>query len=252
MQAVKRFFRTFSKGELLLWGASVLLIAVSFCAFDRENWLTLIASLVGATSLIFCAKGNPAGQALMLLFSALYGVISWTFSYYGEMTTSAGMPAPRRRWPCTAGPPPPVRATPAESKSNRLRAGEAVFASLLTAAVTAGFYFILKALHTANLIPSTVSVATSFLAVYLTFRRSPYYALAYAANDVVLIVLWTLAAIEDLSYLSVIICFVMFLANDLYGFLNWRKMQKKQAALEAAEAAERAEATESAETNGAL
>ena len=125
-------------------------------------------------------------------------------------------------------------------------------------AVTAAFYFILKALHTANLIPSTVSVATSFLAVYLTFRRSPYYALAYAANDVVLILLWTLAAIEDLSYLSVIICFVMFLANDLYGFLNWRKMQKKQAALEAAEAgetaetAERAEATESAETNGAL
>ena len=63
MQAVKRFFRSFSKGELLLWGASVLLIAVSYCAFDRENWLTLIASLVGATSLIFCAKGNPAGQA---------------------------------------------------------------------------------------------------------------------------------------------------------------------------------------------
>ena len=88
--------------------------------------------------------------------------------------------------------------------------------------------------------------------MYLTFRRSPYYALAYAANDVVLIVLWTLAAIEDLSYLSVIICFVMFLANDLYGFLNWRKMQKKQAALEAAETAERAETTERAETKGAL
>ena len=95
-------------------------------------------------------------------------------------------------------------------------------------------------------------MATSFLAVYLTFRRSPYYALAYAANDVVLIVLWTLAAIEDLSYLSVIICFVMFLANDLYGFLNWRKMQKKQAALEAAEAAEATESAENAETNGTL
>ena len=94
MQAVKQFFRTFSKGELLLWGASVLLIAVSFCAFDRERWLTLIASLVGATSLIFCAKGNPAGQALMLLFSALYGVISWTFCFYCELITYLGMSAP--------------------------------------------------------------------------------------------------------------------------------------------------------------
>ena len=224
MQAVKRFFRTFSKGEQLLWGASVLLIAVSFCAFDRENWLTLIASLVGATSLIFCAKGNPAGQALMLLFSALYGVISWTFSYYGEMITYLGMTAPMALVALIAWLRHPFKGNRAEVKVNRLRAGEVVFAFLLTAV----------------------------LAVYLTFRRSPYYALAYAANDVVLIVLWTLAAIEDLSYLSVIICFVMFLANDLYGFLNWRKMQKKQAALEAAETAERAETTERAETKGAL
>ena len=64
----------------------------------------------------------------------------------------------------------------------------------------------------------------------LTFRRSPYFALAYAANDVVLIVLWTLAAAEDISYLSVIICFVMFLVNDLYGFISWKRMEKRQMA----------------------
>jgi hypothetical protein len=60
----------------------------------------------------------------------------------------------------------------------------------LTAAVTAAFYFILAWCGTAQLPLSTLSVTTSFLAVYLTFRRSPWYALAYAANDVVLIALW--------------------------------------------------------------
>ena len=81
---------------------------------------------------------------------------------------------------------------------------------LATAAVTLGFYFILEHFHTANIIPSTMSVATSFIAVYLTFRRSPYFALAYAANDVVLIVLWTMAAVEDISCLSlsVLLCFL--------------------------------------------
>lgn len=100
---------------------------------------------------------------------------------------------------------------------------------LLTAAVTAGFYFILRALGTANLLPSTISVTTSFLAVYLTFRRSPLYALGYAANDVVLIILWLLAARSDKGYLSVVVCFAVFLVNDIYGFLNWRRMEKKQA-----------------------
>jgi nicotinamide riboside transporter PnuC len=73
-------------------------------------------------------------------------------------------------------------------------------------------------------------VTTSFIAVYLTFRRSPYFALAYAANDVVLIVMWTMAAAEDMRYLSVVICFLMFLVNDLYGFASWKRMEKRQRA----------------------
>ncbi len=238
MQAVKRFFRSFTKGELLLWGASVLLIVLSFAFFDRENWLTLTASLVGATSLILCAKGNPLGQALMLVFSALYGVISWTFSYYGEMITYLGMTAPMALLALIAWLRHPFNGNRAEVKVNRLKGREIIFALLLTAAVTAAFYFILRALHTANLLLSTVSVATSFFAVYLTFRRSPFYALAYAANDAVLIALWTLAALEDISYLSVIICFVMFLVNDLYGFFSWRRMERRQRAAEAQRAAD--------------
>ena len=59
---------------------------------------------------------------------------------------------------------------------------------------------------------------------------SPYFALAYAANDVVLIMMWTMAAVEDISYLSVIICFAMFLVNDLYGFISWKRMEKRQMA----------------------
>ena len=99
---------------------------------------------------------------------------------------------------------------------------------MLGLVVTVEFYFILRFFNTANLLPSTLSVTTSFVAVYLTFRRSPYYALAYAANDVVLIVLWVMAALTEVRYLSVVVCFVAFLVNDLYGFISWRRMGKRQ------------------------
>ena len=99
---------------------------------------------------------------------------------------------------------------------------------LLTVVVTVGFYFILEAVDTANLLPSTLSVTTSFLAVYLTFRRSPYYALAYGANDLVLIVLWVFASLEDIHYVSVVVCFIVFFVNDMYGFISWRRMEKRQ------------------------
>jgi nicotinamide mononucleotide transporter PnuC len=225
---MKKLSAYFSKGELTLWGTSSMLILVSFLLFDRVNTMTLAASLIGTTSLIFNAKGNPIGQALMILFSLLYGMISYTFSYFGEMITYLGMTAPMALFALITWLRNPYRGNRAEVEVNQIRQAEVWGALVLTALVTFGFYFILDHFETANILPSTLSVATTFLAVYLTFRRSPYFALAYAANDVVLIVLWTLAAMENISYLSVIICFVMFLVNDLYGFINWKRMEKRQ------------------------
>lgn len=225
---MKRLLNYFTKFEKGLWISSVLLIFVSFVIFDRENYLTLFASILGATFLIFNAKGNPIGQFLTIVFSILYGVISYGFSYYGEMITYLGMTMPMAFLALVSWLKNPYGNNRAEVKVNRISKIETVFMFLLTAIVTLMFYYILRFFHTANLVPSTVSVTTSFLAVYLTFRRSPYFALAYALNDLVLIVLWTMASMTDVSYLSVVICFIVFFVNDMYGFISWKQMEKRQ------------------------
>lgn len=223
-----KIFKYFSKFEWALWGSSLFLIAVFYCLFDRSSPLTLIASLLGATSLIFCAKGNPFGQVLMIIFSILYGIISYSFAYYGEMITYICMTGPMAVFALISWLRNPYNGNKSEVKVNRLKKAEIVFMMILTLIVTVIFYFILKFFNTANLLPSTVSVTTSFIAVYLTFRRSPYFALAYATNDIVLIVLWAIATMENVSYISVVVCFITFLVNDLYGFVSWKRMEKRQ------------------------
>ena len=225
---MRKLIRYFSLGEWLLWGCSCLAILVFFFLFDGSDALTLIASLIGVTSLIFCAKGNPAGQVLMILFSLLYGYISLTFCYYGEMATYLGMTAPMALFSLISWLRHPFKGQKSQVQVAAMRGRDWALALLLTLGVTVFFYFILRALGTANLIPSTISVTTSFLAAYLTWRRSPYFALIYAANDVVLLVLWTLASFSDHSYISVVVCFAAFLVNDLYGFASWKRMQKRQ------------------------
>ena len=228
MKNLKSICKYFSMGELILWALSVITITVSFLLFDRENYLTLVASLIGVTSLIFNAKGNPFGQLLMVVFSILYGIISYSFSYYGEMITYMGMTGPMAFFALVTWLRNPYKGKKSQVKVNTISRGEVVFTMLLTAVVTALFYFILEYFNTANLFFSTVSVTTSFAAVYLTFRRSPYFALIYALNDIVLIILWVYTSLSDITYLSVVICFLMFLINDIYGFLSWIKMEKKQ------------------------
>jgi nicotinamide mononucleotide transporter PnuC len=191
--------------------------------------LTLIASLIGVTSLIFNAKGNPIGQVLMILFSLLYGMISYTFAYYGEMITYLGMTLPMAVFALISWLRNPYNGNKAEVRVSSLGRVDRIGMWLASVVVTLVFWFVLAHFQTANLLPSTISVTTSFVAAYLTFRRSPYFALAYAANDVVLIVLWILASISDARYISVVVCFVAFLFNDIYGFLSWQRMKKRQA-----------------------
>lgn len=225
---MKKLLSYFSKFEIMLWSSSVLFIIISFLAFDRSNYLSLIASVIGITSLIFFAKGNAFGNVLMIIFSILYGIISYTFAYYGEMITYLGMTLPMAvfaliSWLCN-----PYNGNKHEVKVGGIGKTERMLMCIAAIPVTVAFYFILKFFGTSSLLPSTFSVTTSFLAAYLTFRRSPYYALAYAINDVVLIVLWVMASFTDIRYISVVVCFIAFLFNDIYGFVCWQKMKKRQ------------------------
>jgi len=228
MKRVKAIVAYFSGFELILWFLSVSLILSSFCIFDRSSFLTLLASLLGVTAILLNAKGSPLGQALMIIFSLIYGYLSFHLAYYGEMATYLGMTMPMSAFALIAWLRHPYNGNKNEVEVNHLAKGEPIFMVLLSILVTVIFYFILKAFNTAKLLPSTLSVTTSFIAVYLTFRRSPYFSLAYAFNDLVLLVLWGLASLTDKKYISVLACFMAFLFNDLYAFISWRKMEKRQ------------------------
>lgn len=217
----------FTREEKLLWILSALTIIFSF-AWGGGDKVTLIASLMGITSILFDAKGNPFGQILMVIFSLIYGVISYSYAYYGEMITYLGMTMPMAVLAFIAWMLHPYKGDRSEVEVGVMSKGEYGTMAVLAAVVTFIFYFILRYFDTANLYPSTLSVTTSFIAVYLTYKRSHYFSMAYAANDVILILLWTFAALDDVRYASVAVCFVAFLANDLYAYYCWRRMGERQ------------------------
>lgn len=221
------FFKSLTRFELALWSLSVCAITLSAVLSGMPDPLSLSASLVGVTSLILIAKGRVAGQILMVAFSVMYGVSSYFVAYYGEMITYMCMTLPMAVLSAVSWIRHPYRdsGTVEIARPSRRQIAEMLTLSL---PVTFGFYFLLRALGNGSLFFSTVSILTSFLAAYLTFLRSRAYALLYAANDVVLIVLWSLAAAHTGEGISYVVCFSVFLVNDLYGFFSWGRMVKAQ------------------------
>ena len=218
----------FTKFERTIWCVSVIAIVASFFIFGGDGYLSMIASLVGVTSLLLCAKGNFWAHVFGIIFSLIYGYISFSYRYYGEMITYMCMTMPMGVFALVSWIKNPYKGKKTEVEIYNIGKKDIWQMIVLTLVVTVVFYYILSYFNTANLLPSTLSVTTSFAAVFLTYKRSPYYAIAYSFNDIILIVLWMLAGMEDRKYYSVVVCFVIFLVNDIYGFLNWKKIKNRQ------------------------
>jgi nicotinamide mononucleotide transporter PnuC len=217
----------FTRSEKILYFLSVTIVFVSFALSEFSDIVTFLSSLIGVTALLFLAKGHIFGQILTLFFALIYGVISYQFGYYGETVTCCLLTAPAAlvslvSWSRH------IHSKSGEVQISRLSRKKILFLSLSDFFITILFYWILKACGTANLVVSTFSIATSFAAASLIALRSPFYALAYAVNDFVLILLWFLAGQYDRSYLPMIACFCLFLVNDVYGFFSWRRRQTRQ------------------------
>ena len=214
-----------TKKEWILWIISLSIVIVSNLFSSNFDLLTLVAALVGVTSLIFAAKGNVWAQILMIVFSILYGIISYRFRYWGEMITYLGMALPMAVWSAITWLRHPSGSDGNEVEIQILHRTQLLCVGGASAVVTFVFYLILDALDTPSIVFSTISVVTSFLAAALTMLRSSYYALGYAANDLVLIVLWTLASLENPAYIPVVVNFTIFFFNDMYGFISWKRRE---------------------------
>ena len=225
--SMKKVFKIFNIFDICLWIVSVVSIVLAFTLSPRRDYFTLASSITGITALMFIVKGNVIGQFIVVVFAVLYGIVSYYFKYYGEMITYLAMSAPAAICAIVSWLRHPYKDN-SQVKVGTLSAKKIAIMCIISAAVTVAFYFILRALGTANLAVSTLSVTTSMLASCLTFLRSPLYGIAYACNDIVLIVLWMMATVKDISYLPMVMCFILFLIYDLYGFLSWSLMRKRQ------------------------
>ena len=217
-----------SKKEWLALFLSLTVILVAFLLTSRD-YLTLITSLFGAIALAFVAKGLVVGEVVTVIFAVFYGIVSFFLRYYGEMITYLCMTTPICIFSIVSWLRHPFKDS-GEVEVHKMSRRECALMWGLAALVTTAFFFILQALGNASLIVSTVSITTSFVASFLAMMRSPFYAVAYALNDVVLITLWVIAAWESISYLPMVVCFLVFLCYDIYGFLYWRHMQRRQRA----------------------
>lgn len=228
MDKIKKILDYFSFIEKCIWLGSFLLITILFFIFDSSNILSYISSIVGITALIFMAKANPIAHALFIIFSILYAYMSFKNNYYGEVFDYIVLTIPLSVISLISWFKNLNTKNSLETKISSINIKQTIFIAFISISVSVIMYFILQYLGTSNLIASTFSVATNFFAASLTIKRSHYFALAYAFNDIALVILWSLQLSNDISYITIVVYFVITLINDIYIFISWIRIRDKQ------------------------
>jgi len=226
---MKKFFKNWTIFEICFLFCSLLAITLCFIFGTDKNIFSFIVSLVGVISVLTVAKGLVIAPFINIVYNILYAIISIVQGYYGEAIIYICLMIPI----CLISIISWLKNKNQENTDvvnvNKIKGKEYLYLSLISLVSTIGFYFLLKVLNTSELVVSTISLMTSVIASYLMLRRCSYYALGFVVDDIISIVLWSLAIINSgIGYLPTVISFCVFFINDVYGFIHWKLEEKKQ------------------------
>ena len=224
---IKKLFKDWTIFEICLLVLSPIIVLTVGIVFHSDA-LTIITSIVGIFCALLLAKGFVLGQFFGIAIVVLYSIVSFKNAFYGEMIIYIVIMLPIYIWSIIGW----IKHKNEKTESvevNSIKWKEWLIVSLCAVAIFFGFYFLLKALNTSELIISTFSVVDNVFAVYLLARRSKYGFVSYIVNDLILIVLWGIPIIQgNLLVLAMLINPIVNLVNDSYGVINWTKLQRKQ------------------------
>lgn len=226
-KTTKKPFYDWNAFELcLLFGGSVVMLVLGIVF--KSWWLTILTSLCNLLCCVLSAKGKVLASFVGLVCIVLYSVLSFYNRYFGEIIISACVMLPLYIWQICEW------MKNRDKKENvvlvnSIKGKEWLILSISAVVVFVAFYFLLKILNTANLIVSTISIIGNLVGMYLLIRRSKFGFASYLADDVVFFVLWLIPTVQgNLSLLPIVINPLLNIMSDVYGLVNWNKLQIKQ------------------------
>ncbi len=224
---MKSFFKELSIFEYLLLFISPIVIITVGIVF-KSDALTICSSAIGVVGVFLLSKGKILGQFLAIIVAVLYSIVSFYQGFYGEVIIYVALIIPMSIWGIIEWAKHKNRVSKSV-KINSISYKEWIVVSCFAALIFVGFYFLLKALNTNELIVSTISVLSSIFGEYLLARRSKYGFVSYILNDIILIVLWAIPVFQgNLMVLAMLMNPIVNLFNDIYGVVNWTRLQKSQ------------------------
>lgn len=214
--------------DLLLIGMGVVVVTVSGILFGSD-WYVIVNTLLGLFCVFTQAKGKISTQFIGVIYFCFYIFISYTQRYYGEALLYLTIMLPMYVYGVIHWISNKDKTDNVVIVRSNLSLKEWCFSGLCFVAISIDVYFILKMLDTSQLLISSLSFISMLPAVYLLIRRCKWNQVAFLVNDFIVPILWIFLVIQgDFSFLPMCIYYIFQITYDIYGLIEWIKLEKKQ------------------------
>lgn len=192
---------------------------------EPDSVLAMISGIAGILCVVFVSKGKISNYFFGLIFAYTYFYVAWGANYLGEMNTVLYVYIPAQfigyfLWKNN------LHKDANNSESVMTKSLTLMGWAITLGSIAVGTLLFVQALNAAGGSSTgldgltTVIVVVAQLLMILRYREQW---LLWITLNVISIVLWTQASEGSLS---MVMMYVAYLLNSLYGYYNWRKLEK--------------------------
>lgn len=186
--------------------------------------LSVLTSIVGIWGIFYIAKGDLIAHYIYILYSILYSIVSLIAGYYGETIIYTFVMLPIHinsilSWKKH------LRQTGKKTvEAQKINKKQIIISTSIALVLSVPFYFLLANINTEMPFCSTLSLSSSCLAAYFMLKRTDFFSIIFAFDDLFLIILWSVKMFnDDISCMpTLLVCLGLFI-SDFYSAISWKK-----------------------------
>lgn len=228
VNSVKKYFEEWNLWEVI-WLLSFTVIILTLSILWKDTWYGTVASLTGIWCVVLTAKGKISNYYFGIVNVILYAVVAYQSKFYGEVMLNILYFLPMtigaiflwKKHKVSEDRPDDVRIITLEWKERILWFVGSVFAIL-------GYTYLLYVLKGNLPWVDSITTVASIVAMIILARRAIEQWILWIFVDILTVVMWVIAIKQGAGDITVLIMWIAYLINAVYGYMNWLKLLKEQ------------------------
>ncbi len=225
MGKVREIFEDWSLFEII-WLVSSTVIMIALSVVWGDNLLALISGITGILGVVLAAKGKVSTYFFATINVAIYAYLTFQNALYGEFMLNTFYYIPMNfvgfyLW---------SRHKNQESgdvKGRELTKKQITILLVVVAAIVIGYWKILSRMGGQLALIDAMSTIFSVVALILQVARYAEQWLLWIIVNVVSVIMWGLLIGKDSSAITMVVMWIAYLFNSVYGYYNWKKLSKQ-------------------------